>query len=54
MFEFKLDKSAEEALRQIEDMKYADAYAADQRKLYKIGINFSSAKRGLSDWKVKE
>ncbi len=54
LFEFKLDKSAEEALQQIEDMKYADVYAADPRKVYRIGANFSSEKRGLTEWKVEE
>ena len=54
IFEFKRDESAKAALQQIEDMDYAALYAADTRKLYKIGVNFDSATRQLVDWKVAE
>ncbi len=50
IFEFKRDKSAEEALKQIEDMGYAKPYAADKRKLIKIGVNFDSKERSISGW----
>ena len=50
IFEFKRDKSAEEALAQIEDMGYAKAYAADTRKVIKIGANFNSKERTLDGW----
>ena len=53
LFEFKLDKSAADALQQIEDRHYADAFAADTRKLYKIGVNFSLERRCIDDWKVE-
>ncbi len=52
IFEFKRDKSAEEALRQIEDKGYAKPYAADRRKLIKIGVNFDSKERTVTDWIV--
>ena len=52
IFEFKLDKSAEAALAQIEEKQYALPYAADSRQLYKIGVSFDSATRSLSEWKV--
>ena len=42
IFEFKLDGTADEALRQIEEKGYALEYAADRRKIYKIGAVFSS------------
>ena len=54
IFEFKLDKSADEALQQIEDKGYALPYATDQRRLYKIGVNFSSERRCIGDWKIVE
>lgn len=54
IFEFKRDKSAEEALSQIEDQGYALPYAADPRKLFKIGVNFDSKNSELNDWKVRE
>ena len=54
IFEFKLDKSADEALQQIEDKGYALPYAADPRRLYKIGVNFSSERRCIGEWKIVE
>ena len=42
VFEFKLDGTAEEALRQIEERGYTRPYESDRRKVYKIGVNFSS------------
>ena len=52
VFEFKRDSTADEALKQIDDMGYALAYAADKRKLIKIGANFDSKERNLDGWKV--
>ena len=53
IFEFKLDKSADEALSQIEEKGYAKPYAADLRKFYKVGVNFDSKERNITEWKVK-
>ena len=39
--EFKLNGTAEEALQQINNKRYALPFEADGRKLFKIGINFS-------------
>ena len=39
-------------LKQIEDMGYAKPYAADQRTLLKIGVNFDSKERSISGWEV--
>ena len=52
IFEFKRDKSAKEALAQIEEMGYADRYAADPRPVIKIGANFDSDKRALTEWEA--
>ena len=52
VFEFKRDSSAEEALVQIETQGYAKPYEADTRKLFKIGVNFSSKERNITDWEV--
>ena len=52
LFEFKRDKSAAEALRQIEDKGYALPYAADSRTILKIGVNFDSNARNISEWIV--
>lgn len=53
VMEFKLDGSAEEALRQINDKQYALPFAADSRKLYKIGVNFSQEMRGIEKWLIE-
>ena len=52
IFEFKLDGSAEEALRQIEEKGYALEYASDGRKLYKVGAVFSSETGTIVEWRT--
>ncbi len=52
IFEFKLDGTAAEALKQINDKGYAEPYAADSRKLFKIGVGFSSEKKNIVEWSV--
>jgi hypothetical protein len=52
IIEFKLDKSADEALQQIEDKQYAKPFANDSRIKYKIGVNFSSKTRRIDDWRI--
>ena len=53
IFELKVDKSAEEALEQINTKGYADkfGYLIDGRKVHKVGLNFSSETRRLESWK---
>ena len=53
VMEFKLDGSAEQALQQIEDKQYALPFAKDSRKVYTIGVNFSSETRNIERWIVK-
>ena len=52
IFEFKLDGTAAEALAQIESKGYARPYAADPRRLYRIGVSFSSDTGTVEDWEV--
>ena len=54
VMELKVNKTAEEALQQIEDKGYAKPFDTDERKLFKIGINFNTEKRLIDDWKVVE
>ena len=53
VMEFKLDGTAEQALQQIEDKQYALPFAKDSRKVYSIGVNFSSETRNIDKWIVK-
>ena len=52
IMELKMDASADEALKQIEEKGYAKPFAADTRKLFKIGIGFSSETRRIKEWKM--
>ena len=54
IFEFKLDGSVEEALKQIEEKQYAVPYMDDKRKVHKIGVNISSETRTVDGWKVAD
>ena len=54
VMEFKLDGTAEEALQQIHDKHYALPFASDERKLFKIGVNFSAETRNIEKWVVEE
>ena len=53
VMEFKLDGSAEDAIKQIEDREYALPFSKDPRRLFKIGVNFSSTTRNIEKWVVR-
>ena len=50
--EFKIDQSAEEALRQIKERGYLDRYRSSGKKLIALGINFSTEKREVDEFAV--
>ncbi|MDE7466495.1 MAG: ATP-binding protein [Muribaculaceae bacterium] len=50
IMELKYDKSAHEALDQIERKEYALPWAVDSRTVIEIGINYSTEKRRIDDW----
>ena len=52
--ELKIDNTADAALQQIEDRGYAKPFVNDPRKIFKIGVSFSTANRRIEDWKVIE
>ncbi len=54
LFEFKMDKSAEEAIAQIDSKDYLLPFKADNRRLIKIGANFSSKLRSIDSWLIVE
>ena len=51
--ELKYDGSAEEALRQIKEKEYDLPWSVDSRKVIEIGINYSSKKRRIDEWKAE-
>ena len=54
LMEFKLNDSAEAALAQINAKDYLLPFAADNRRLFKIGVEFSHKKRNIDRWIVEE
>ena len=52
IMELKINKSADEALKQIEEKDYADVFRRDSRIVYKVGINFNSETKKIDDWKI--
>lgn len=53
IFEYKINLSAEAALRQIHDKGYAAPFAKESRKVYLIGINFDTAVGTLSACEIE-
>ena len=52
LFEFKKDRTAKAALKQIIDNKYPDRFALSNKPIYLIGISFSLQKRGINDYGI--
>ena len=53
-FEFKLDKSADEALAQINSKDYLLPWTGSGKKLFKVGVDFDREKRNIGEWKYEE
>lgn len=57
IFEFKIDKTAKEALEQINSKSYPIAYKNDElngRKIVKVGVNYSSKEEQFTEWLIEE
>ena len=54
IIEIKINDTVEAALQQIEEKAYARRFADDNRKIFKIGVRFSTENRCIEDWKVLE
>ena len=54
VMEFKYEKSAREALAQIDEKGYLVPFSADGRKLYKVGVNFSEKTQTIEEWVIRE
>jgi len=50
IIEFKCNQSADKAIKQIHDKGYAEKYKQTGKKLFLIGVNFSSEKRNVAEW----
>jgi hypothetical protein len=54
IFEFKLDRSAEEALQQIKDKGYFQPFLDSPKKRIGVGVNFSKEKKEVQAWKAAD
>ena len=54
VMELKFDGSADAALKQIDEKGYLVPYTAEGRRLVKVGVNYSSEERTITDWKIEE
>ncbi len=52
-FEFKLDGSAEAVLQQIREKGYLAPYQDSEKEKVAVGINFSTEKKAVEEWKVE-
>jgi len=52
IFEFKVDKPVENALRQMKRKDYALFYEKDGREIVEVGVVFSRESRNIVEWKV--
>jgi hypothetical protein len=52
--ELKINSTPEIALQQIDEKGYAVPFMDERRAVYKIGVNFSTETRTISEWKVVE
>jgi Predicted AAA-ATPase/PD-(D/E)XK nuclease superfamily len=50
LFEFKFNKTAQEAIDQIHKKKYAAKYQASGKNLTGIGVNFNNKEKQIDDW----
>ena len=53
IMEIKRDGSSKEAIRQIEDKNYPLQFKDDPRKIFLIGLNFSSSKKRIDSFEIK-
>jgi hypothetical protein len=54
IFEFKLNKSPEEALKQIHDKGYFQKFINSDKEVILIGANFSTKTRNIESWKIEK
>jgi hypothetical protein len=52
VLELKINSTPEVALKQIDEKEYAVPFLEGRRAVYKIGVNFSTETRSISEWKV--
>lgn len=54
IFEFKVNSTAEEALAQLQERGYAKPFMGKGKRIYCIGVSFSTVEKEVNSWKVEE
>jgi hypothetical protein len=54
VIEFKLNKTAEKAMTQIENKEYALKYIKENKRIMLIGVNFDFNTGNITDWLKEE
>jgi hypothetical protein len=54
VFELKVNDTAENALKQIDDNNYAIPYQSDNRPIVKVGVSIDAETRTVNNWTIKE
>jgi hypothetical protein len=50
IFEFKFNKTAQEAIEQIHQRNYAAKYQASGKVITAVGVNFNGKEKQIDDW----
>ena len=54
VIEFKCNQSAETALQQIRAKRYAAPHQGSGKRIFLLGVNFSTETRNIAEWKVEQ
>ena len=54
VFELKINDTAENALKQIDDKGYAVPYQTDGRRVVKIGVSMNAKTRTVENWLIRQ
>ncbi len=54
IIEFKCNQSAEKGIRQIKQKKYYEKYLGAGKRIFLMGINFSTEEKSVIEWKVEK
>ena len=53
LFELKLNKDADAAMKQIDLKEYPKRFALSGLPIVKVGVNFDVATHNITDWKIE-
>ena len=53
VIELKLNGTASDAMRQIDDKGYCEPFTSDRRRLYRIALGFSKQTQSIDGWQIK-